>query len=403
MLHQAVILAGGLGTRLGEATKHTPKPLLDAGGRPFLEYLVWNLKRHGITDILFSVGHKARKIMDHFGDGSAFGVRARYVVEQTPMGTGGGLKLAREHLQERFLVLNGDTLFDINYLDLAMRLDRGDALAALSLRSIDDASRYGSVVLEHGRVTGFREKVGSGPGLISGGIYAMRRQAVDRLPQGPCSIEEDLFAVLATESRLLGWAYDGFFLDIGLPETLAEAQTVLPRWRRKPAVFLDRDGVLNVNHGYVHRVDQWDWIPGAVEAVKRCNDAGRLVMIVTNQSGIGRGYYDLEQFQTLMGWVNRELAARGGHLDAVYHCPHHPTEARGEYLTACDCRKPAPGMIRQALAEWDVDVARSVMVGDSPKDMQAAQAVGIRGELFKGGDLLEFFEDKGLLPAPARA
>jgi len=158
----------------------------------------------------------------------------------------------------------------------------------------------------------------------------------------------------------------------------------------RPAAFLDRDGVLNVNHGYVSTPDRFEWIEGAREAVKALNDAGYLVIVVTNQSGIGRGYYAEAAFKDLCTWIDGELAAAGAHIDATYFCPNHPEHGVGVYKVACNNRKPAPGMLEQAATEWDVDKARSFLIGDKESDVQAAEAFGIPGHLFTGGNLFEF-------------
>ncbi len=394
MLKQAVILAGGLGTRLGPLTRDTPKPLLPVGDVPFLEHVVWNLKRFGIERFLFSVGYRAEKIMAHFGNGRRLGVQIEYVFEKTPAGTGGALVLARQlgRLDEWFLVANGDTLFDINFLDLSVLTQSQNALAGLALRQIPDASRYGRVRLNGVRITGFDEKSGKGPGLINGGVYAMHRNALEHLPPGPSSLERDLFPKLAAHGKLVGRVYSGFFIDIGVPEALQAAQVLVPRWRQRPAVLLDRDGVLNKDLGHVHRPEEFTWMPGAPEAVKWLNDQGYLVIVVTNQSGIARGYYTEEAFQDFSAWINKELNKIGAHLDATYYCPHHPTEGYGPYLRACDCRKPAPGMIRRAIRDWGIDVPRSLLVGDQETDLLAAQAAGVHAALYYGGPLLPFVQ-----------
>lgn len=390
MLRQAVVLAGGLGTRLGELTRSTPKPFLPVGDRPFLEYVVWNLRRHGITKLVFCVGYLAEKIVDHFGDGSGFGVSIEYVVEQEPAGTGGALLLALSRLEETFLVVNGDTLFDLNYLDLGLLLELSGAAAAVALRSLPDTSRYGRVCLNGHMVAGFAEKAGGGPGAVNGGVYAMRRDALARLSGLPCSLERDLFPLLAQSGGLAGRVYEGFFIDIGVPESLREADVLVPRWLIKPAVFLDRDGVLNVDKGYVHRSEDFVWVEGAPEAVKWLNDRGYLVIVVTNQAGIARGYYTEEKFLYFMDWMNGELRRRGAHIDAFYYCPHHPTEGIEPYRRECRCRKPAPGLLEQALEDWPVDLERSFLIGDKESDLLAAQAAGIRGLLFTGRNIFKF-------------
>lgn len=388
------MLAGGLGTRLGKATAETPKPLLECGGKPFLEYLLWNLARHGIREIILSTGYLAGRIEAHFGSTGPLGVSLRYSVEEEPLGTGGAVGLARTMLADEFLVINGDTLNELNYLDLTLSLQDSALIGAMALRRVEDVSQYGQVELRDGRVVSFAEKSGIGPGLINGGIYALRNEVLDKIPEGGSSLERDIFPGLAREGRLAGKPYDGFFLDIGLPETLARAQTALPDWQRKPAVFFDRDGTLNLDHGYVHTKDKFQWLEGAREAVKLANDRGYLVLVITNQSGIGRGYYDEDHFADFSAWINSELRKSGAHLDATYRCPHHPTEARGEYLKACGCRKPEPGMILQATEEWDIDPAGSVLFGDKESDIEAARRAGIRGVLYEGGSLLDLVREK---------
>src|SRR5215470_3347869 len=129
------------------------------------------------------------------------------------------------------------------------------------------------------------------------------------------------------------------------------------------ALLVDRDGTLNVDRGWVHRPEDFSWIDGAPEAVRWANDRGILVLVITNQSGIARGYYTEEEFWTFTGWIDRELAEHGAHIDGTYYCPHHPSEGSGEYRRVCRCRKPGSALIERALKEWKVDPARTVLVG----------------------------------------
>lgn len=389
MLTEAVILAGGEASRLGELAVATPKILMPVGGRPFVEHLLWNVRRHGIRRVVFATGRLGEEVAAHVGDGTRFGVEAHYAREPEPLGTGGAARLALPLLEsDRFLLLNGDTLFDVNYLDLALLVaHHATADVAVALREVPDVSRYGRVVLDGDRVTAFGEKSHAGPGLVNGGAYVIDRRVLEALPEGRSSLETDVLGLLAPLDRLAGRAYDGFFLDIGVPECLGAAQTLVPEWRRKPAVFFDRDGVINEDAGYTHTPGAFHFKPGAAEAVKLVNDAGLLAIVVTNQAGIGRGYYSEDDFAAFTDWIGERLAECGAHVDATYFCPHHPTHAVGPYLCECDCRKPAPGMLLRAIEEWDVDVPRSVMVGDKPKDAEAAEAAGLRSVLYTGGDL----------------
>lgn len=152
--------------------------------------------------------------------------------------------------------------------------------------------------------------------------------------------------------------------------------------------FLDRDGVLNIDHDYVYRPEEFDWMPDAIEAVRWLNEHGFRTAVVTNQSGIGRGHYTEDEFHFLMKWVQRTLEEHGARLDTYYFCPHHPVMAKPPYRQECPCRKPNPGMLLQGLRDLDGDPRRSFLIGDKPTDIQAAEAAGVKGFLYKGGSLL---------------
>lgn len=151
---------------------------------------------------------------------------------------------------------------------------------------------------------------------------------------------------------------------------------------RNAAVFLDRDGTLNVEKNYLYRIEEWEWIPGAIEAIKLLNHQGFVVVVVTNQAGIARGFYEEQDVENLHAWVQRELAKVGARIDAFYICPHHPEF--GE-MQSCTCRKPSPGLLRQAMNDLDIDPSQSYLIGDKQSDMEAAIAAGIQPILVHTG------------------
>ena len=159
------------------------------------------------------------------------------------------------------------------------------------------------------------------------------------------------------------------------------------------AIFFDRDGTLNVDVDYLHEPADFVWVEGAIEAIRWANEHGYLVIAVTNQSGIARGYYDEAAVHRLHDWMNAELARQGARIDAFYYCPHHPAGRVPAYTRACDCRKPAPGMLLRAIAEHDVDPAASLMIGDALRDITAAEKAGVRGVLYQGGSLLKTLQE----------
>ncbi|MCG2582832.1 HAD-IIIA family hydrolase [Massilia sp. TS11] len=380
---QAVILVGGRGTRLGKLTANCPKPMLPVAGRPFLFYVIEALQRHGVDEILLLTGYLGATFDALIAEYSDELCHLRIVQESVPLGTGGALLHAQKYLAEQFLVLNGDTLFDINFSDFCSTPPPPDG-ARLALRRVEDASRYGKVELHAERVVTMNEKGASGDGLINGGIYYVHKGSLSLLPAGESSLERQLFPALAAQGKLEGKAYAGFFLDIGVPADFESAQVLIPAQRTRPAVFLDRDGVINEDRHYVFRPEEFAWMPGAREAIRYLNERGYYVFVVTNQAGIARGYYGRDDVDALHHWMQRELATAGAHIDRFYLCPHHP-----DFSGPCDCRKPKPGMLEQCFADWPLVRAQSFLIGDKQSDVDAASAAGIRGFLFESGNLLD--------------
>jgi D,D-heptose 1,7-bisphosphate phosphatase len=399
-IRQAVVLVGGLGTRLGELTKTTPKPLLPVAGRPFLDTLIVWLARAGIEEIILSTGYLAGTFESFLAEGRASGrwvgpvgdpVAILESREETPLGTAGALTLLRDSLEERFLLVNGDSLF---HCDLVAVLARAEALppdhAVMTVRRVPDTTRFGRVEADAtGRITGFREKGVPGEGLINAGVTVLPRHVLGMIDTLPFQVETGVYPRLAAAGQMQMVELDGFFIDIGLPETLAEAQTALPAALRRPAVFFDRDGVLNHDDcGYTHLVSDLRLIDGAGRAVARARALGYTTVVVTNQAGIARGIYTQDQMNAFHRALNHALRLEGGWIDSFYHCPYHP-EATIDALRAADHpdRKPNPGMLLKAAAALEIDLAASLLIGDRESDLAAAKSAGVRGLLYSGGNL----------------
>jgi D,D-heptose 1,7-bisphosphate phosphatase len=391
MTRQALVLVGGKGTRLGSLTATTPKPLMPIGADTvFLDEVLFNIARQGFDDIVLLAGHFHEKFAERYSGRKVHDANVRVVVEDAPAGTAGAIAKAAPLLAESFLFVNGDTLFDINlrHLDSAMAA-APDAVAALALRRVPDIARFGAVQLENNKIVAFHEKSpAQSDGLINGGIGLMRHEIVSFIDRMPASIETEVYPRLAAAGRLIGAEFSSYFIDIGLPDTLAKAREEIPRRRLRPAVFFDRDGVLNHDAGYTHQVEDLKWIPGAIDAIRRVNDMGALACVLTNQAGVARGYYshaDVERFHAAMA---ADLAREGAFIDVFYTCPFHPQAVVETYRHPDHPdRKPNPGMILRALAEWPIDRSRCMLIGNQESDMECARRAGVEGLLFTGGDL----------------
>ena len=227
----AVLLVGGFGTRLRSVVPDTPKPLATVGDKSFLGLLVRQLRSQGIRRLVFCTGYLADQIEKHFGDGHKWHVSIEYSKELQPLGTAGAVKLAESHLQNasEFLVMNGDSFMEVDLDRLAKFHQERKAIVTMAIRRVDNASRYGTVQMEAGKVTGFREKTGSeAPGVVNAGVYIFNHEVLEYIPQGPSSLEKDIFPKLLSRG-VYALEQEGVFIDIGTPEDYARAQELCGR------------------------------------------------------------------------------------------------------------------------------------------------------------------------------
>jgi|GEM_PF-79141 histidinol-phosphate phosphatase family domain/HAD-superfamily hydrolase, subfamily IIIA len=380
----AFILAGGFGTRLRPVVADRPKVLAEVLGRPFVFHILDRLAALGVPKAVFCTGYMA-DMLEALVGAEYRGMAIRFSREDEPLGTGGALALAlSRHPARLALAMNGDS---IATADLAayLRWHAGTACkAALLLTEVPDTARYGSVSVDNaGRVTGFAEKGRSGPGLINAGVYLLRPGALDAVaPGSAASVEADVFPALARAGELDGWRAPGELLDIGTPESYAAAGRFLAGLEGsqtgRRAVFLDRDGTVIAERHYLSDPAGVELLPGAAEGLRRMRALGLPLVLVTNQSGVGRGYFGRDAVERVHGRLIELLAAEGVTLSAIYSCPHAPDED-------CGCRKPLPGLLERAARELDLDLPSSFVIGDKPCDIGLGLAVGATTLLVRTG------------------
>ena len=362
-----------------------PSASLSIAEPPFLDHLLLEARRFGFHKVLFVIDGGASRIRAALATGRT-GAEARLsvdIVETRGVGTGGALLAARSRLDDCFLLLDGHCWFDFNWLSLVTVDGAADSIAALALRRSDGAAcppmqLDGSVV----RPAGDRR----GAGVMSGGVALMSSRVLEYVSP-PSSLEIDALARLAQQGLVRGLVASGHFIDLSNSADRAAAGADVSKLRRRPAVFLDRDGTLNADTGYVHRIADFRWLPGAVKAVRRLNDSGYYVFMVTNQSGVARGIYDRTAVEDLHNWMNKELRAAAAHIDEMRYCPHHPDASVAAYRVACSCRKPAAGMLLDLMKGWPVIRDASIMIGDKESDAAAGHAAGVASAIVPAGAL----------------
>jgi dTDP-glucose pyrophosphorylase/histidinol phosphatase-like enzyme len=384
-IRQAVILAGGKGTRLGAITQAIPKPMLPiAGERPFLDYLLEMIERHGYEDIVLLAGYLG-EVLEAAYDGRRIGdARIRVLREKTPLGTAGALTVARQTLEPSFLTMNGDAFFDINLRALEQASHHDGTMATLALRSVPDAARYGRVIEEHGRVVAFMEKDLNrpGPGVINGGIYVLSREILDLVRDLPCSLEQDVFPTLVRRGEIRGREFDGYFLDIGLPETLDQGHRELPGVRVRPAAFLDRRTL-----GAGDDATSVRWTRDAVEAIRALNDHGYYVFVTSDPSGDAQKTLPFADAGHLNAATQELLAAAGAHVDRFYSEPPFASGVAPEPGADAVEWRPHSKALAAAMNEWPIVREQSFFIGLDRHDIETARSVGISSHVFDGADL----------------
>ena len=366
---QAVILAGGRGMRMRPLTDDRPKPMVPILGRPFLEYQIAQLRDEGFDRVLLLLGYLPEIVQDHFGDGSAWGIRIEYSVTAPEQLTSSRVEAARHLIEPCFLLLYCDNYWPMKIERLWARFRDAGKPGLITVYANRDNYSRGSVMLgRDGHVRVF-DRLRTSPGLREVEIsYAILTDiALKLLPEQDALFEEAIYAPLAQQGRLAAYVSEHRYYSIGSLARLPDTESFM---QRQPTVILDRDGVLNrrpLPAQYVRRWDEWQWCPGALEALRLLRRAGFRTIVASNQPGIGRSIMSEADLAAIHDRMRAEVVQAGGHIDAIYHCPH-------DWHADCDCRKPKPGLLYQAQRGFHLDLTRTPFIGDDDRDAAAADA-----------------------------
>jgi D,D-heptose 1,7-bisphosphate phosphatase len=393
---KVVITAGGKGTRIRSVADEIPKAMIPVNGKPVLEYQIELARRYGYTDFLLLIGHLGGKIKDYFGDGTNFGVTIDYYQEAEPLGTAGAFVCVKEKLTSDFWVFYGDTIMDFDmekmwnfhkchHSDATLFLHPNDHPYDSDLVDINNGSRISSFYPHPRKNDNYRN-------LVNAALYILSPVILTHIKTGEKNdFGKNVFpSALLAGANMFGYVSAEYIKDMGTPDRYGKVCNdmitgkvmKLNSRNKRPAIFLDRDGVINKEVDLLSSPKEMELIPGAAEAVRKINRSGYLAIVVTNQPVIARNLCDFDTLQHIHNKMETLLGEEHAYLDAIYFCPHHPDkgypEERTEYKTDCDCRKPKPGLILQAAKDWNIDLDNSCMIGDRLSDIQAGEAARLK-------------------------
>ena len=373
---QAVILAGGRGTRLRPITDTIPKPMLEFHGKPFLEYLIELLAEQGFRNVLLLLGYLPGIIQEYFGDGSRWGINIEYSVTSVGNDTGRRIRLASDHIADHFLLMYCDNYWPMRLDDMWKQYVDSGVPAMVTVYSNEDGYTRSNIRLDDEGFVSVYDKDRSARDLggVDIGYALMTKSVVDKLPDSNVNFESLIYPGLVEKRQLKGYLTHHRYYSVGSHERLPITDTFLAR---NPTIFLDRDGVLNEKPPRAEYVKTWDefkWMPGSLEALRVLKASGYKVIVISNQAGIARGVMSEASLTDIHDRMTFDIREAGGEIEAMYYCPHGWDEG-------CKCRKPSPGMLYQAQRDHHLDLSRTCFIGDDERDAEAAEAAGCPWQL----------------------
>lgn len=387
------ILAGGLGTRLSSILPNQQKTIAPINNNTFLHYLLDRLNNAGIKNVVLCTGYLGEQVEKVLGS-SYKSINLSFSQEKSQLGTGGALRLVLPFLKsENILVMNGDSFCDVDFKDFLQFHLNNKAYASIVVWNAEDISRFGKVSLKSdNKIVNFEEKrKGNENGWINGGIYLIRRSLISEIADNrKISLEKDVFPRWIGK-KLYGYKTNGRFIDIGTPESYSQANEFFKENIKKRFILLDRDGTLITHKPYLSHPDQVELIPGAIDVLKEFQKMGLGILIITNQSGIGRGYFDSETLEKIHQRLTELLAKEGIILDDIYFCPHTPEDD-------CLCRKPKVELIEKAAKKHNFNPKDCFVIGDNKSDIELGTNIGATTILVKTGHGAAIAKDPSVNP-----
>ncbi|MCL4457671.1 MAG: D-glycero-beta-D-manno-heptose 1,7-bisphosphate 7-phosphatase [Nitrospirae bacterium] len=379
---QAVILAGGMGTRLRPLTNTRPKPMIEFNNKPFLQYLIELLREQGFARILLLLGYLPEVIIDYFEDGKAFGIDIDYSVTEVSNETGRRLKLASEKIDDYFFLMYCDNYWPMDFDRMWMHFVKQRVIAQTTVYRNSDNYTKSNVQFDNSKVVCYdKSRRGVGLNGVDIGYCIFKKEVIDLIPDENINFEGAVYPLLTQRNQLAAYVTDHRYYSVGSHERLGITEAFL---KDKKAIILDRDGVINrkpAKADYVKTWDEFEWLEGSREAIRLLKESGYQVIVITNQAGIARGIMSEDDLEDIHAKMNTDLLRYNAQIDRFYYCPHG-------WDDGCDCRKPKPGMLYKAQQDYNLNLTKTVFIGDDYRDKEAGDAAGCRTILVSQGESL---------------
>ena len=360
-----VILAGGKGSRIKSLLKKKPKPMAIFNKKPFLEYIIQSYSKYHFKNIFVLAGYKSGEIFNKFENKHYNCTSITCLKEKKPMGTAGALNILKKKRINDFILINGDTFLEVNLNKLVKSCGENSygSLTLIKNKSYKSNKKLVSMGIKNNKII-YQKK----NNFMNGGVYFFKKKILKFIKNKNTSLEDQLLPGLIKKRKISGLVVKNFFLDIGTPKNFNRAKNLLLKNCTKPAAFLDRDGVINYDTGYVHKIKDFKFRPGVIAGLKFLRNKNYYVFIVTNQAGIGRGIYNENQFYELQNNLKEKLQKKDIFFDDINFCPYHPDAKIKKYRKITDLRKPGNLMIKQIENKWHIKRKKSFMIGDKISD-----------------------------------
>lgn len=385
-----VILAGGRGSRIKNYLNGQPKPLVKINNYRFLDLLIRKLCKYNLNKLYILAGYKGNLIKKRYHNKKFNFIKSQVIIEKKPLGTAGCLSQLKKKIKNDFILVNGDTFFD---LDLSRvinyKLNKKEILLSLVNNSnYKSNKKLVFLKLNKNKKVSFNNN----SNLINGGVYKFDRSFLQRVYKKNYSLENDIIPSLINKRLVNGLKFKNFFIDIGTPKNLTSAKNDLISYLKKPALFLDRDNTIIYDNGYVHQLKNLKLKISFIKTLKKIASKDIYIFIVTNQSGIGRGFFTVEQFEKFHIELKKKLSVNNIHIDEVQYCPYLKNAKIKKYRKKTNLRKPGNGMILNLFNKWPINKKKSIMIGDQISDQLCAKKSGIDFLFTKSKNIKNLFK-----------